>query len=176
MPEIHSKITGLTPPPGLEPEAARFRLFDSITTFLKNAAQTQPLMLVLDDLHWADRSSLLLLEFIARELVGGKILVVGCYRDMELSRQHPLSETLAQLSRSSGGGFQLVLLRGFDHDDAARFIETSSGAEPANGLVDSLFSQTEGNPFFLSEVIRLLLEGEDLGSPGRRRPGEPENT
>ncbi len=99
VPEIHDKITYLSPSPSLEPEAARFRLFDAITTFLKNASQTQPLMVVLDDLHWADQPSLRLLEFVARELGESRLLVVGCYRDTELSRQHPLAETLAQLSR-----------------------------------------------------------------------------
>ena len=64
--EIRDKLPGLETPPGLEPEAARFRLFDSISTFLKNASQSQPLMLVLDDLHWADNSSLLLLQFLAQ--------------------------------------------------------------------------------------------------------------
>jgi eukaryotic-like serine/threonine-protein kinase len=68
IPEIRHKLSDLEPSPDLEPEQARFHLFDSITTFLKNASQTQPLMLVLDDLHWADRSSLLLLEFIAHDI------------------------------------------------------------------------------------------------------------
>ncbi len=65
VPQVREKLTDLQPPPALEPEQARFRLFASITTFLKNAAQTRPLMLVLDDLHWGDRASLLLLEFLA---------------------------------------------------------------------------------------------------------------
>ena len=99
VPEIRHKLSGLEPPPALEPEQARFRLFGSITTFLKNAAQSQPLMLVLDDLHWADQPSLLLLEFLAREMGGSRLLVAGAYRDVELSRQHRLSQTLAQLSR-----------------------------------------------------------------------------
>ena len=60
VPQVRVKLPDIEPPPALEPEQARFRLFDSITTFLKNAAQTQPLMLALEDLHWADRSSLLL--------------------------------------------------------------------------------------------------------------------
>ena len=72
LPEIRHKLTGLETPPVLEPEQARFRLFDSITTFLKNAAQSQPLMLVLDDLHWADKPSLLLLQFLAREMGGSR--------------------------------------------------------------------------------------------------------
>ena len=84
--EIRGKLPGLEPAPPLEPELARFRLFDSISSFLKNAAQSQPLMLVLDDLHWADRSSLLLLEFLAWELGESRLLLVGCCRDTELSR------------------------------------------------------------------------------------------
>ena len=95
VPEILGKLPGLETPPALDPEAARFHLFGSIATFLKNAAQNQPLMLVLDDLHWADRSSLLLLESLARELGEARILLVGCYRDTDLSRHHILTETLA---------------------------------------------------------------------------------
>ena len=173
VPEIRAKIPGLGMPPELEPEQARFRLFDSITTFLKNAARSQPLMLVLDDLHWADLSSLLLLEFLARELAQTQpahLLVVGCYRDVELSRQHPLSETLAQLSRTTGGGggggFQRVVLRGLGQDDTAQFIEASTGIAPTTGLVENIFSHTEGNPFFMSEVISLLSESGDLTSNG----------
>jgi predicted ATPase len=88
--EVREQLPGLAPPPALEPEQARFRLFDSITTFLKNATQFQSLMLVLDDLHWTDKPSLLLLQFLARQIEGSRLLVVGCYQDVELSRQHPL--------------------------------------------------------------------------------------
>ena len=66
--DLRVKLPDLETRAALEPEQARFRLFDSITTFLKNAAQFQPIVLVLDDLHWADRSSMLLLEFLAREM------------------------------------------------------------------------------------------------------------
>ena len=93
IPEIHDKITDLEQPPVIEPGAARFRLFDSAATFVKSVAQSQPL--VLDDLHWVDRPSLMLLQFLARELAmaqSGRLLVVGCCRDMELSTQHPISE------------------------------------------------------------------------------------
>ncbi len=99
IPELREKLPNLLAPPYLEPEQARFRLFDSITNFFKNAAQSQPLMLVLDDLHWADKSSLLLLEFLAREIQSSSLLVLGAYRDVEVSRRHPLSETLGSLIR-----------------------------------------------------------------------------
>ncbi len=82
VPEVRAKLPDLEPVPSLEPEQARFRLFDSIATFLNRASETQPLMLVLDDLHWADRSSLLLLQFLARQLGEARMVVVGCYRDV----------------------------------------------------------------------------------------------
>ncbi len=168
VPEIHDKITDLKPSPSLEPEAARFRLFDSITTFLKNAAQNQPMMLVLDDLHWADRSSLLLLEFLARELGESRLLVVGCYRDTDLSRHHPLAETLAQLSRERV--FRRQVLRGLGLDELGQFIEATTGVQLSHELTGALYSHTEGNPFFMTEVIRLLsesgeLSGDHIGAP-----------
>lgn len=78
--DVSEKLPGLAAPPELEPEQARFRLFDSMTAFLKSASQRQPLVLVLDDLHWADHPSLLLLEFVARELPGSRLLVIGTDR------------------------------------------------------------------------------------------------
>jgi DNA-binding CsgD family transcriptional regulator len=171
---VREKLPGLEPPPALEPEQARFRLFDSITTFLKNATQTQPLMLVLDDLHWADKPSLLLLQFLARQLDRSRLLMVGCYRDVELSRQHPLSETLAQLSREPV--FQRQPLRGLSQEDTWHFIEAAAGIQPSSELVEAIYAHTEGNPFFLAEVIRLLSEdgglawGETAERPGLRIP------
>jgi len=160
VPEILGKLPGLETPPALDPEAARFHLFDSITTFLKNAAQNQPLMMVLDDLHWADRSSLLLLEFLARELGEARILLVGCYRDTDLSRQHILTETLAQLSREPV--FRRQVLRGLSQDDLGEFINLTTGVQLPQNLNDTLFAHTEGNPFFMTEIIRLLSESGEL--------------
>ena len=92
--EVHDILPHLSPSPELEAEQARFRLFNSIGTFLSAASQSQPLMIVLDDLHWADRSSLHLLEFVAQGIGTRPILLLGTYRDVELSRNHPLAETL----------------------------------------------------------------------------------
>ncbi len=164
LPELREKLPDLEPPPVLEPEQARFRLFDSITTFLKNAAQQQPLMLVLDDLHWADQPSLLLLQFLAREMGRSRLLVVGTYRDVELSRQHPLSETLAHLSREPV--FRREVLGGLSREDTGDFVEVAAGLRPAQGLVESIYLQTEGNPFFMGEIIRLLAEQGELTKVG----------
>ena len=160
IPEIRDKLPDLARPPALEPDQARFRLFDSFITFFKRAAQTQPLMLVLDDLHWADKDSLLLLEFLARQMEGSRLLVVGCYRDVELSRQHPLSETLSELAREPV--FRRELLRGLSRDDTGRYIQAVIGQSPPRDLVDRIHAHTEGNPFFMTEVLRLLSDRGEL--------------
>ena len=169
IPNLRDKLPDLEPPQALEPDAARFRLFDSVTTFLKNVAQSQPLMLVLDDLHWADRSSLLLLEFLTRELGDTRILLVGCYRDTELSRQHPLSEALAQLSREPV--FRRQVLRGLGLDELGQFIEATTGVQLSQELTGTLYAHTEGNPFFMTEVIRLLSESGGVTASHTNTPG-----
>jgi class 3 adenylate cyclase len=161
--EVRERLPGLPEPPALEPEQARFRLFDSITTFLKNASKSQPIVLVLDDLHWADKPSLLLLQFLARELRGARLMVLATYRDVELRRQHPLSQTLAELSRE--GLSQRILLRGLTERDVARFIEITAGIEPPQALVEAVYRETEGNPFFVNEVVRLLVADGRLERP-----------
>ena len=158
--EVRDQLPGLEAPPQLEPEQARFRLFDSITAFLKNAGRRQPVVLVLDDLHWADHPSLLLLEFVVRELSNARVLIIGAYRDVELSRQHPLSKSLGELTRERL--FQRVLLRGLDREDVGRFIELASGMTPPRGMVEAVHRQTEGNPLFVTEVVRLLVQEGEL--------------
>ena len=158
--DVSEKLPDLAATPELEPEQARFRLFDSLTAFLKNASQLQPLVLVLDDLHWADQPSLLLLEFVARELANSRLLIIGTYRDMELSRRHPLSLTLGELNRERL--FQRVLLRGLAQEDVGRFIELVSGMAPPLGMVEAVHRQTEGNPLFVTEVVRLLVQEGEL--------------
>ena len=120
-------------------------MFDSITAFLKTASQRQPLVLVLDDLHWADQPSLALLQFVARELSGARVLIIGTYRDMELSRHHPLAEALGELTRERL--FQRVLLRGLTQGGVISFIEMTSGHAVPRGLAEAVHTQTEGNPF-----------------------------
>jgi tetratricopeptide (TPR) repeat protein len=164
VPEIRERLPMLPPPIFLEPEQARFRLFDSITTFLKKAGQTRPIVLILDDLHWADKPSLLLLEFLARELRDARLLVVGCYRNIEVGRQHPLAQTLGELARH--GLSNRILLAGLTQENVAHFIEMTTGCEPSEKLVAAVHKDTEGNPFFVNEVVRLLA------SEGRLEPSE----
>jgi eukaryotic-like serine/threonine-protein kinase len=158
IPEVRERLPQLPTSPALESEHARFRFFDSFTTFLKNVAHAQPLVLILDDLHWADASSLLLLQFLVRELSEAPLLVVGAYRDMALELHHPLRQTLGELARESGT--QTIQLRGLTEQDVACFIQNVTGLSPDESLITAVHRQTEGNPFFLTEVVRLLASAQ----------------
>ena len=166
--DVGQRLPDLGPPPTIEdPKQARFRLFDSIATFLKGAAGSQPLVLILDDLHWADTDSLALLEFVALELAGTRLLLLGTYRDVELSRRHPLSPTLAELTREHLA--KRILLRGLIRSDVGRFIEATSHIAPPAALVEAVHTQTEGNPLFVTEVVRLLVQEGALTPEGLGR-------
>ena len=167
MSDLQDLIPGLrgSSSQSLEPEQARFRFFDSITTFLKNAAQRQPLVLFLDDLHWADGPSLRLLQFLARELSDSRLLVVGTYRDVSLGRKHPLSQALADLSRE--GLVERVPLHGLTEHEVERFIEVTANIDPPRSLVRAVYGETEGNPFFVSEIVSLMASEGTLDDAGR---------
>lgn len=157
--DIHDRLPTVAPAPQLDPEQARFRLFDAIATFLRNASVRQPLVVILDDLHWADRSSLLLLQFLATELTTARVLIVGAYRDADLGVQHPLSDVLAQLRRERV--YKRVLLRGLSFEEVRALLESVAEHElrPQDlRLVKALHRETEGNPFFIEEIVRHLVE------------------
>ncbi len=172
IPDLWEQYPNLEPPPHLEPEQARFRLFNSIATFLKNAAQIRPMVLVMDDLHWADTPSLAFVEFLSREIAESNLLVIGTYRDMELSRQHPLSKTLGGLARERL--YQRIPLKGLDLSELGQLIQATADISPSPDLIRALQSHAEGNPFFAIEVVRLLAQEGDLtseGSPERQAWG-----
>jgi|ETN07SMinimDraft_1059922.scaffolds.fasta_scaffold07256_9 predicted ATPase len=102
VPELRSKFPNLGVPPTFDPGSARFRLFDSITTYLKNASNDRTIVLMLEDLHWADASSLALLEHIVGDMAESNLLIVGTYRDNEVSLDHPLYRTLRNVVRHDG--------------------------------------------------------------------------
>ncbi len=164
VPAVHDCIPDLPIPPPLEPEAARFRLFDSLTGFLRTAAARRPLLLVLDDLHWADVPSLALLRFMSRELEGTGPLVVGSYRQSEVGQGHPLLAAVADLTR---GQHRWLLLGGLGQRDVASFVALVAGAEPSAELSAEVYRQTDGNPFFVTEVVRLLASQGRLDPAAR---------
>jgi tetratricopeptide (TPR) repeat protein len=161
VPEVRERLSDLElPPVPSDPSEARFRLLDSVASFLRRASHAQPLMIVLDDVHGADAGSLLLLEFVARELAEAHLLLIGTYLDVELTRGHPLAETLAELTRERL--FERVSLRGLTEEEVARFIEATIGLPPPPELARAVHRQAEGNPLFMTEVVRLLVQEQAL--------------
>ena len=150
----------------------RWRLYQSVTSFLRNAAAVQPLLIVLEDLHWADRGTLDFLLHLSRNLAGARLLIVGTYRDVEVDRAHPLSATLGELRR--GSSFARVPLRGLTTDEVHRMLSALAAQEVRWSLAEAVHRQTEGNPLFIQEVLRYLVEeGLITREDGRwRRTGE----
>ncbi len=161
-PELHGQLPGLGPSPGGDPAHARFRLFDGVTRTLVRAASTQPLVLVLDDLHGADAPSLLLLQFLARELGGVRLLVVGAFRDVALGPEHPLAEALGELVRERVS--ERLVLGGLGEPEVAEVLTRVTGSAPPPGLAAAIHARTEGNPLYVIEVVRALADAGQLGT------------
>ena len=168
VPEIRRGASRVGHRSKLEPAEARFRLFDAVARLLSHAAARRPLAVVLDDVQWGDPTSLLLLEFLASQTRSSRLFVLVSYRDVELRRDHPLLSTLAELTRH---GAERILLRGLTVSEVRELIVAAVGNSVPEALVDAVYRETEGNPFFVSEVVRwLTAEGRLIGegSPGSR--------
>ena len=163
IPEVAEKLD-VEPAKGSDTEEARFRLFDSVTTLMLGAARDRPIVLVLDDLHWADEPSLLLLRFAARELASSGLLILGTYRDVELGRHHPLARMLGEISGIEGS--RRIPLKGLSVGAVERYLEMTAGAPAPVGLAEAVQERTDGNPFFVGEVVRLLASEGNLTSGG----------
>jgi predicted ATPase/DNA-binding SARP family transcriptional activator len=162
LPELHELVPGLAEPPAVEPEGARFRLFEAAAAFLVEASRGRALVLVLDDLHAADEPSLLLLQFLARRLRDSRLLVVGAYRDVDPSPSEGLTAAITELVREPATS--TLSLAGLGEGDIARFIELTAGEASNDELVAALHEETDGNPLFVGEMVRLLVTEGNLES------------
>lgn len=172
LPELRELFPDLPDPAALESDSARFRLFESVSWFLRRAGETQPLILVLDDLHAADEPSLLLLHFLVRDLAESRLLLVGAYRNVDPSPSEPLSAVMTELIREPVS--TNLVLGGLDVRDIARFIEVLAGETPSQEFVAAIQEETEGNPLFVGEIVRLLATEGGL-APERPRLRIPQS-
>jgi class 3 adenylate cyclase len=153
--------------PGAQPlaaEQARFRLFESVGALIKTCAQSEPLVVILDDLHDADQPSLLLLRFVARELPSARILIVGTYRDAEVRRSPELGRLVGAILRE---GHQVPLM-GLEESEIARLVREGAGTTPSKKVVAALYQATAGNPLFLDGVVRLMVAKGKSGAQSLR--------
>jgi hypothetical protein len=159
LPELRPVADEL-PSTAPDSESARFQLFDSTTSLLRNVGRRQVSVLVLDDLHAADVPSILLLRFLASQLGDMQLLAVATYRDMALTRDHPLTSALGELAREPTT--HMLSLGGLREDAVRPLIESATGVAPAARLVRELWRETGGNPLFLGEAARLLVSEKRL--------------
>ena len=166
MPELRRLFPDIPASPELPPEQERRYLFNGMRDFLARAGHVQPMFLLLDDLHWADDSPLLLLRHIAQQLHEMPVLVVGTYRDVELDVSRPLAKALEELVRQRLA--VRVSVKRLPLDGVSAMLRALSGQEPPQPLVDVIYSETEGNPFFVEEVFHHLAEdGKLFDAKGR---------
>jgi DNA-binding CsgD family transcriptional regulator len=164
--EVRERLSIEARPPGGDPDEQRWRLWQAVSGFFHRASQVQPLLLVLEDVHWADKGTLELLLHLARNLAGARLLIVGTYRDLEVDRAHPLSAVLAELRRATS--FGRVALGGLSSDEVQRMIQVITGQEVRPAFAEAVHRQTEGNPLFVEEVLRYLVEDGHLAHEGGR--------
>jgi tetratricopeptide (TPR) repeat protein len=159
-------LTRPTSGPGADaaPDQRRFQLFEIGARALVRRARRQPVLVALEDVQWADRSSLLLLEFLAPRLRSAAIVVLATYRDLDVVPDHPLYAALAAVSRHAHT--QRLVLRGLPPAALARFVEVIAGRPPSPAVVEAMLRDTSGNPFFVSEVVRLLASEAKLDRLG----------
>jgi DNA-binding SARP family transcriptional activator len=153
VPEIKELFDDIDPPVARDPEAARFRICQAVTATLRRLSLTRPIVVVVDDLHWADPSSMDEFEILAAGAQEHRVLVVATYRSVDPTFSDGMTNLLARLSTRAS--VRRLQLRGFQADELAQFLR-AAGATPTNELVSTIEERTRGNPFFITEILRLV--------------------
>jgi hypothetical protein len=159
VPDLVGRVPDLPPSKATDSDSERYLLFAAVVGLLARVSKDQHLVLVLDDLQWADTGSMMLLRHLAAADPSVRILVLGTYRDSELSHAHELRETLGVLRRH--GGVSRIVLAGLDDHGVVSFMEAAAGHRLDDAgvhLAHAVYRETDGNPFFVSEVLRHLSE------------------
>jgi class 3 adenylate cyclase/tetratricopeptide (TPR) repeat protein len=159
VPALRDRVPEMPSPRESDPETERYLLYAAVAGLLARAGEAEPLLLILDDLHWADQPTLSLLRHVVTAGVSMPVMVVGIYRDSDLSRDHPLTALLADLHRDQGG--ERMNLTGLESEDVLAFMEALAGQEldeDGRALAVEVTRETAGNPFFAGEVLRHLTE------------------
>ena len=169
VPELRGRVADLPAPQVAEAETERYLLFEAAAGLLADASQDVPIVLVLDDLHWAGAPELLLLKHIIRSVEAMSLLIIATYRDTDLTRTHPLTAMLADLRKESG--VERLALRGLDDAAVVALVTASAGHDltaPGIALAHALHHETEGSPFFITEILRNLTESGAVFRDGDR--------
>jgi len=158
VPELARRVSAEVPPSG-DGETERYVLYGCVTDLLTRLSVDAPVLIVLDDLHWADRATVQLLRHLAMTDTLTGLGVLGTFRDSEVTTEHPLTELLAALHRENCG--ERIALRGLGDDELLALLEGIAGHgmdDAGVALRDAILAETAGNPFFSVEILRHLAE------------------
>jgi tetratricopeptide (TPR) repeat protein len=155
-PELKPYYPQVSPNPRLEPEAEQRRLFEHMVTFCRALSEQAPLLLVIDDAHWADSGSLSLLRYLAGRTQNQRTLLAATYREVELDEARPFHEALLELNRKRLG--TRLKLKRFDQQQASSLLAAIFEEEITPEFLQGIYEETEGNPFFIEEVCKALVE------------------
>jgi tetratricopeptide (TPR) repeat protein len=155
-PELRPNFPDLPKIPALDPDSEQRRLFESMVTLLSDLSERSPILLVLEDVHWADSGSLAMLRYLARRTKDQPIMLVATYREVELDETLPLQEMLVELNRERLAN-RLKLSR-FGRDETRDLLTTIFQEEVSIEFTDGIYNETEGNPFYIEEVCKSLVE------------------
>ncbi len=165
VPEIRRRIADTATPSDTNAEGQRFRLFESVVALVSSIGQRQPVLLVIDDLHWADKATLLMLRHLVRASLPMRLMVLGTYRDTELSRTHPLLELLAELRKERD--VTRVALRGLHESDVGRVVAAWTQQQPTAAFVTRIARRPTATRFFSSKCSNTSTR------PARWRSSKP---
>lgn len=176
IPELRRRVPELPPPDPGDPETDRYRLFEAVAGLLAEISAAVPVLIVLDDLQWADRPTLLLLRHLARSPHNTRVLIMGAYRDVD-QWSEGFDAALAGLRRE-----RLMVqldVGGLPEAEAMELVSLRAGGTPSLAFVQALYRETEGNPFFIEEIVRHLTDAgvrsQDAGARDLERVGLPED-
>jgi ATP/maltotriose-dependent transcriptional regulator MalT len=166
LPELARALPDVSPPGSIDTEQARFALFDAIATFLRNVSERRPLAIVLDDLHAADPPSVLALRFTGRALRDARVLFLATYQEAALQTATEVAQTIGELAREADH----IALGPLSPDEVAGLFARCGVDSPDAELVRRVHATSEGNPFFASELVRLLAAEPNVGSTAATVP------
>jgi ATP/maltotriose-dependent transcriptional regulator MalT len=166
VPGLQPAGSVVVPPAPSGPDADQARLFEALLTLLAALAEERPLLLSIEDLHWADRSTRAFLSFLSRSLCHERLLVVATYRPDELHRRHPLRPLLAEVEREARS--RRVELRPLVPDELRELLADVLGGPVDDALLERLWSRSEGNPLFTEELLAADLDGRGALPPTLR--------
>jgi DNA-binding winged helix-turn-helix (wHTH) protein/tetratricopeptide (TPR) repeat protein len=156
VPELRNRIPDLPSPLPMDPEGQRYRLFEAVAGMLAVASRARPMLLLFDDLHWADKPTLLLLRHVMRSASMASIAIVATYRESELDRTRPLAEMLITLRRERA--ITRLALRGLKITHVKALVNSIVGPNAPSQLSQVVMDNTDGNPFFATEMLQHLKE------------------